>query len=65
MWHLIHLEFVELIEIKRDEPVFESGLLMAGNAAPSDIRRQLSHWKGAGNIYQHRRNLNCLAPPLR
>lgn len=58
------MEFTELVEIIGDEPVFESGLLMAGNANPRDIRRQLSRWRRAGKIYQLRRGLYSLAPPF-
>jgi predicted transcriptional regulator of viral defense system len=59
------MEFTELVEIIGDEPVFETGLLLAGNADPQDVRRQLSRWKQAGKIYQLRRGLYCLAPPFR
>jgi predicted transcriptional regulator of viral defense system len=58
------MEFAELVEIIKDEPVFETGLLLSGNANPRDIRRQLSRWKQAGKIYQLRRGLYCLAPPF-
>jgi predicted transcriptional regulator of viral defense system len=54
----------ELLEIVQDEPVFDTGLLLAGDADPRDIRRQLSRWKQAGKIYQLRRGLYCLAPPF-
>lgn len=58
------MEFVELVEIIRDEPVFGTGLLLAGDANPREIRRQLSRWRQAGKIYQLRRGLYCLAPPF-
>ena len=58
------MEFTELIGIVGQEPVFETGLLLAGDANPSDIRRQLSRWKTSGKIYQLRRGLYCLAPPF-
>lgn len=58
------MEFTELVEIIQDEPVFDTGLLLAGNANPREIRRQLSRWKKAGKIYQLRRGLYCLAPPF-
>lgn len=57
------MEFAELIKIVGQEPVFETGLLLAGDANPRDIRRQLSRWKQGGKIYQLRRGLYCLAPP--
>jgi predicted transcriptional regulator of viral defense system len=58
------MEFAELVEIIGAEPVFETGLLMAGNANPREIRRQLSRWMKSGKIYQLRRGLYCLAPPF-
>jgi predicted transcriptional regulator of viral defense system len=58
------MEFAELVEIIGEEPVFESGLLMAGNANPRNIRHQLSRWTQAGKIYQLRRGLYSLAPPF-
>ena len=58
------MEFAELVEIIGEEPVFETGLLIAGNAYPRDIRRQLSRWRQTGKIYQLRRGLYSLAPPF-
>lgn len=58
------MEFSKLVKIIKDEPVFDTGLLLAGNANPREIRRQLSRWKQAGKIYQLRRGLYCLAPPF-
>lgn len=58
------MEFTELVEIIGAEPVFETGLLIAGDTNPRDIRRQLSRWRQAGKIYQLRRSLYCLAPPF-
>jgi predicted transcriptional regulator of viral defense system len=54
----------ELVEIVGDEPVFETGLLLAGQVDPKDVRRQLSRWVRAGRIYQLRRGLYALAPPF-
>lgn len=58
------MKFSELIEIIQDEPVFDTGLLLAGEVDPREIHRQLSRWKQAGRIYQLRRGLYCLAPPF-
>lgn len=58
------MEYTELVEIIGDEPVFETGLLLSGDANPRDIHRQLSRWKQTGKIYQLRRGLYCLAPPF-
>ncbi|HEX3554018.1 MAG TPA: hypothetical protein VIA62_12400 [Thermoanaerobaculia bacterium] len=46
------------------EPVFETGLLLAGDVDPVDVRRQLSRWTRAGRLYQLRRGLYALAPPF-
>ena len=57
------MEFEQLLKIVGDEPVFETGLLLAGNVDSFDVHRQLTRWKTAGKIYQLRRGLYCLAPP--
>ena len=57
------MEFSELLEIVGDAPVFETGLLLAGEVDPADVRRQLSRWTSAGWIYQLRRGVYALAPP--
>jgi predicted transcriptional regulator of viral defense system len=59
------MNFVSLLEIVGDEPVFETGLLLAGDANTREIHRQLSRWRQSGKIYQLRRGLYCLAPPFR
>ena len=38
------MTFNELVEIVADEPLFETGLLLAGAVDPADLRRQLSRW---------------------
>jgi len=53
-----------LLEIVDDEPVFETGLLLAGDVDPADVRRQLSRWTKAGRLYKLRRGLYALAPPF-
>lgn len=57
------MEFVRLIEIVGDEPAFETGLLLAGDVDPNDVRKQLSRWTQAGKLHQLRRGLYTLAPP--
>lgn len=57
------MEFEELLKIVGDEPVFETGLLLAGEVDPNHIRRQLSRWTRSGRLYQLRRGLYALAPP--
>ena len=57
------MTFDELVEIVADEPLFETGLLLAGAVDPADLRRQLSRWNRTGRIQQLRRGLYALAPP--
>ena len=57
------MKFEQLLEIIRGEPVFETGLLLAGDTDPIDVRKQLSRWVNSGQIYQLRRGLYSLAPP--
>jgi predicted transcriptional regulator of viral defense system len=52
-----------LLEIVGAEPVFETGLLLAGAVNPQDVRRQLTRWTQAGRLYQLRRGVYALAPP--
>jgi predicted transcriptional regulator of viral defense system len=58
------MEFTRLVEIVGEEPAFETGLLLAGDVDPNDVRRQLSRWTQAGRLYQLRRGLYALAPPF-
>ncbi len=57
------MDFGTLIQIVGNEPVFETGLLLAGDVSPADVRRQLSRWTASGRLYQLRRGLYTLAPP--
>ena len=47
-----------------DEPLFETGLLLAGDVDPAAVYRQLSRWVKAGRLYQLRRGLYTVAPPF-
>lgn len=58
------MRFEQLIEIVGDEPVFETGLLLAGDVDPADARKQLSRWTKAGRLFRLRRDLYALAPPF-
>jgi predicted transcriptional regulator of viral defense system len=58
------MEFKRLLEIVGDEPVFGTGLLLAGNVDADIVRQQLSRWVKAGCLYQLRRGLYTLAPPF-
>ena len=59
------MNFKRLVEVVGDDPVFESGLLVAGKSEISDLRRQLSRWTRSGKLLQLRRGLYALAPPYR
>ena len=59
------MNFQDFAQIVSDEPLFETGLLLAGCVDPADIRRQLSRWARSGRIHQLRRGLYVLAPPWR
>jgi len=58
------MKFEHLLETVADEPLFETGLLLAGSVNPTDVRRQLSRWVKAGRLYSLRRGLYALAPPF-
>jgi predicted transcriptional regulator of viral defense system len=60
----MRMEFTHLLDIVGDEPVFETGLLLAGAVDSKDVRRQLSRWTKAGRLCQLRRGLYALAPPF-
>jgi predicted transcriptional regulator of viral defense system len=57
------MKFHDLITLVGDEPVFETGLLLAGSDSPNYLRRQLSGWVNEGKLWQLRRGLYALAPP--
>jgi hypothetical protein len=63
MWHNNCMKFAELLALVGDQPLFETGLLLAGEVDPNDVRRQLSRWMRSGRIRQLRRGLYMLAPP--
>ncbi|MFO8145164.1 MAG: hypothetical protein R6T89_05510 [Candidatus Syntrophosphaera sp.] len=57
------MEFEELLHVVGQEPVFHTGLLLAGDVDPDHIRRQLVRWTESGKVVQLRRGLYALAPP--
>jgi predicted transcriptional regulator of viral defense system len=59
------MKFDDLLRIVADEPVFETGLLLAGRVDADDVRRQLSRWVASGKLVMLRRGLYALAPPHR
>jgi predicted transcriptional regulator of viral defense system len=58
------VRFEDLLRVVGDEPLFETGLLLAGDVDPADVRRQLSRWVQSGRILQLRRGLYALAVPF-
>lgn len=59
------MKFDKLLATVSKQPVFETGLLLAGAVDPTDVRRQLSRWVQAGRVIQLRRGLYTLAEPYR
>jgi predicted transcriptional regulator of viral defense system len=57
------MQFTDLPGIVGDAPLFETGLLLAGDVNPADVRRRLSRWTANGRLYQLRRGRYTLAPP--
>ena len=57
------MKFKDVLTLLGQEPVFETGLLLAGAVAQADVQRQLSRWVQAKRIYQLRRGLYTIAPP--
>src|SRR4030042_4299618 len=63
IWHINVMKYDRLQEIVGDEPLFETGLLLAGDVDPASVRRQLSRLTASGRLLQLRRGLYALAPP--
>ena len=59
------MTFTELLEVVEDEPVFETGLLVAGRGHEPGLPAQLSRWSASGRLFRLRRGLYALAPPYR
>ena len=57
------MKFDDLLSIVGDEPVFETGLLLAGDISAAYLRRQLTEWVNVGKLNQLRRGLYALAAP--
>jgi predicted transcriptional regulator of viral defense system len=58
------MRFEDLLEVVGDEPLFETGLLLAGDVDTAGVHRQLSRWVRAGRLDQLRRGLYTVAPPF-
>ena len=57
------MKFHELLEIVADEPLFDTGMLLAGPVDPNKVRQQLSRWTKTGRVRQLRRGLYALGHP--
>ena len=57
------MKFGELQRLFRDQPVFHSGALLAGQPSPAHVRRQLSRWIESGKVLSLRRGVYALAEP--
>lgn len=59
------MKFGEMLEIVGDEPVFDTGMLLAGPVDPNKVRQQLSRWTSTGRVHRLRRGLYVLGDPWR
>ena len=59
------MKWNELLFLIGEEPVFSSGMLLAGRPSARQVRLQLSRWVKAGRLIQLRRGLYVLAKPWR
>jgi len=57
------MNYGELLNITRNNPVFSSSFLLAGRGAANSVRRQLDRWVKSGRILQLRRGVYAVAPP--
>jgi predicted transcriptional regulator of viral defense system len=57
------MKFDALLALVGNQPLFETGLLLAGDVDPAHVQRQLSRWVRSGRIHQVRRGLYMLVPP--
>lgn len=57
------MKYESLLALAGSQPVFGTGLLLAGDVDSDDVRRQLSRWVQAGRVIQLRRGLYTLAIP--
>lgn len=57
------MKWQELLSKVSEEPVFSASVLLAGEASPTGIRRQLDRWVKAGNLVMLRRGVYSVAAP--
>ena len=59
------MNFIELVELVQDEPVFTSSLLKVAGIKTSQIELQLVRWAKSGRLLKLRRGLYVLGKPYR
>ena len=59
------MRFETLLRIVGDEPLFRTGLLLAGNVPPERVQKDLDRWVRAGKLLRLARGVYTLAPPYR
>jgi len=59
------MRFEEVLRLTRENPIFETSLLLAGPKNPQYVRTQLSRWVRAGKLHLLRRGLYLIAEPYR
>ncbi|OPL19085.1 MAG: hypothetical protein AVO35_12485 [Candidatus Aegiribacteria sp. MLS_C] len=57
------MKFEELLQIVRNEPVFSTGILLAGDTTAENARARLSRWVREGRVISLRRGCYALAEP--
>jgi predicted transcriptional regulator of viral defense system len=56
------MNYGELLNITRNNPVFSSSFLLAGRGTANSVRRQLDRWVKSGRLIQLRRGVYSVAP---
>jgi hypothetical protein len=57
------MNFESLVRFLGDEPIFETSVLLSGQANRADVQKQLSRWAGSGRLHQLRKGVYAFAPP--
>lgn len=58
--HNARMRWKQLQQIVKDQPFFESSLLISGNTTPHQVQRQLSDWVKANKVTQLRRGIYAM-----
>lgn len=59
------MKLAKLLALVGNEPLFNTGLLLAGRVNAAHLRRQFSRWVNSGQLVQLRRGWYVLAEPYR